>query len=78
MDVKILIQNSWTLYFVDGVPDAGDGVQHNTGESNEDAHQDEAFIVGAEGIIHVTCTLDVRKYFEHRKIFYQLLVARPA
>ena len=71
LDVKIF-KIPATLYFVDGVPYAGDGVQHNTGESNEDAHQDESFIVGAEGIVHVTCTLDVRKYFEHRKIFYQL------
>ena len=50
---------------LNGFPDAGDGVQHKTRQSYEDAHENESFIVGAEGIVHVTCVSKIRKYFEH-------------
>ena len=55
------------------MPDAGDGVQHDTGQNNEDAHQDESFIVGAEGIVHETCrlTCKLENIFNTEKIFYQ-------
>ena len=64
---------------LNGFPDAGDGVQHKTRQSYEDAHENESFIVGAEGIVHITCIwLDVRKYSEDLKKNLLPTVGGPA
>ena len=42
------------FYLLNGAPDAGDGVEHEPRESDEHSHHDEALVVGAVGVVHVT------------------------
>ena len=42
------------FYLLNGAPDAGNGVEHEPRESDEHSHHDEALVVGAVGVVHVT------------------------
>ena len=40
-------------HLLDGVPDGGNGVEHQAGDSNEGTHHDQTLVVGVVGVVHV-------------------------